>query len=397
MLLFMGSLWVLPACSAIGGENENQGRADSQQDDNQEWNKNQTQGQSPAQANNEEAGLLRLSNQQLQSFELSYTELTKRSMSAKIRLNGKVIASPESRVSVSSPLGGYVAAINLLPGTQFKKGQVLAVLEDNQYIQLQQEYLTTKTQLKMAELNYHRQQDLNKNKAASDKVLESAEAEYQRLLVSEKALGEKLRLIRIDPGKLTVQNISRSVRIYAPFDGVVSSVNVNKGKYAAPADILFELVNPRDPLLHLKVFEKDLGEMSVGQTLLAYTNEQPDKTLKARIVSVGNKIGDNGTADLHARIEGDFMNILEGRYMNAEVLTGGKDVYTLPDQAVVDFEDKHYVFETVDANTFRWITVQTGQHVDGYIEILNPGSLLNKQFVNAGAYTLLMELKNTAE
>lgn len=344
-----------------------------------------------------ETGLLQLSDEQLRSFELTYTGLNKRNINEHLRLSGKVVASPENLVSVSFPLGGYVSSINLLPGTHFKKGQVLAVLEDNQYIQLQEDYLTTKTRLKMAELNFYRQKDLNENKAASDKVLESAEMEYRTLLVTEKALEEKLKLIGINPQTLTVQQITRSVRIYAPFSGVVSAVGVNKGKYVAPGDVLFELVNPTYLLLHLKVFEKALGEISVGQVLSAYSNEQPGNRLNARIVTIGSQVHDNGTVDVHARIEGSAAGVIPGRYMNAEVVTLEIEAYTLPEQAVVDFEGKHYVFEAVDDHTFRWISVRVGKRSGGYVEIPDPATMQNRKLVDSGAYTLLMALKNEGE
>lgn len=373
IVLFLGLWWGLSGCGQAGRD------------------------ENPQPQKQEAGDLLRLSNEQLNSFELSFTTLSKRDISERLRLSGRVVASPENLVSVSSPLGGYVAAIHLLPGTVFKKGQVLAVLEDNQYIQLQQDYLTTRARLKMAELDFHRQKALNESKASSDKVLESAEAEYRTLLVAEKALEEKLRLIGIDPQKLAVQDISKSVRIYAPFDGMVSTVSVNKGKYAAPGDILFELVNPRDLLLHLKAFEKDLDALSVGQTLSAYTNEQPDRMLNARIVSVGTLVHDNGTADVHARIEGSAAGIVPGRYMNSAVTIQKTETYTLPEQAVVDFEGKHYVFEAVDEHTFRWIGVDVGTRSEGYVEIADPVAIQGKKLVDSGAYTLLMALKNEGE
>jgi multidrug resistance efflux pump len=41
-----------------------------------------------------------------------------------------------------------------------------------------------------------------------------------------------------------------------PIDGYVTKVNVNIGKYISPTEIMFELVNPTDIHLALKIFEK---------------------------------------------------------------------------------------------------------------------------------------------
>ena len=69
------------------------------------------------------------------------------------------------------PLGGYVQAIKVMPGMKVQKGQVLAVVEDQAFVQLQQDYLTTKQQLTFATKDYQRQKELNASQASSDKVI----------------------------------------------------------------------------------------------------------------------------------------------------------------------------------------------------------------------------------
>jgi len=72
-------------------------------------------------------------------------------------------------------------------------------------------------------------------------------------------------LININPRNLTENSISRSITLTAPFNGFVSKVNVNIGKYVNPTDVLFELVDPSEILLNLMVFEKDLTKLAIGQ------------------------------------------------------------------------------------------------------------------------------------
>ena len=60
----------------------------------------------------------------------------------------------------------------------------------------------------------------------------------QRIIMN--ALAQKLRLININPTTLTVDNITKNVRLYSSIAGFVSKVNVNIGKYVNPSDVLFE-------------------------------------------------------------------------------------------------------------------------------------------------------------
>ena len=83
----------------------------------------------------------------------------------------------------------------------FEKGEIIAVMEDQQYIQLQQDYLITKSKLNFAEKEFVRQKELNQSQASSDKVFQLAESEYKTLRITLSSLGEKLKLIRINSNK----------------------------------------------------------------------------------------------------------------------------------------------------------------------------------------------------
>jgi len=106
------------------------------------------------------------------------------------------------------------------------------------------------------EQEFHRQKELNKTQASSDKAAQQAETDYrtQQILIS--ALKEKLQLIGINPAKLNESNISRTINLYSPINGFVSKVNVNIGKYVSPTEVLFELINPADIHLALKVLKR---------------------------------------------------------------------------------------------------------------------------------------------
>lgn len=344
------------------------------------------------------ADIIRLSDNQLGAFEREVVQLAPRAIRRTIRLNGTADVPPQNRVSVSHTLGGYVRAINLLPGMPFRKGQVLAVLENETYIQLQQDYLITTTELERARLNYERQQALNANKASSDRNFQAAAAEYEMLRITANALQEKLRLVGKDPDKLTATDITRQMHIYAPFDGVVGDVFVNQGKYVSQSDVILELINPNDLLLDLRVFEKDWPYISVGQELMAYTNEQPDAMVSGKVVARSSQINADGTATIHAQLgNAAAADIAPGMYINAIVEVQANDVYALPEEAVVSYEGTAYVVEALDDQAFGLVSVETGVTDSGFVEIVDGDRLQGRPLLGKGAYTILMGLKNKAE
>ena len=341
--------------------------------------------------------ILRLSRQQVESSAFSFVNLQEHTISHTLKLSGEIDVPPQNLVSVSSALGGYIRSTRLLPGMHFRKGDVIAVIEDNQYIQLQQDYLTAKAQLQKALAEYNRQKELNRSKASSDKVYQQAKADYETLLISKQSLEGKLRLVHFNPADVTVTNIRPNAQIYAPFDGYVSRIFVNTGKYVSPADILFELISLKDLYLNLKVFEKDWGKVHIGQSITAYTNHNPDKKYKGEVMLTGKNISEQRTVELLVRFHNADAYLIPGLYMNAAIEIPDNRSYALPEESILTFEGKNYVFKVLDSRRFELMNVKTGLSGNGWTEILEPEKLKDARIVQKGAYTLLMALKNKAE
>lgn len=82
-------------------------------------------------------------------------------------------------------------------------------------------------------------------------------------------------------------------------------------------------------------------------------------------------------------------------YMNAELQFKNQKVQFLPEDAVVSFENKDYVFVEIAARKFMMHEVQVGETSAGKTAITT--DLKGKQVVVKGAYSLLMKLKNTSD
>lgn len=339
--------------------------------------------------------IVQLSPEQAKQIDLKLQEVQPREISTVLKLNGQIEVPPQNLVSVSVPLGGYLKATQMLPGTKVRKGQVLATIEDPQYIQLQQDYLSTKNKLGFALKEYNRQRELHSAKAGSDKVFQQAENEYRNFSIESKALAEKLRLIGLNPAKLTEDNISRAIGIYSPINGYVSKVNVNIGKYVVPSDIIFELVNPSNIHLNLTVFEKDLSKMKIGQQVMAYSNSTPDKKYRTKVVLVSHALNEERSTAVHCDFDHYDQTLVPGMYMNAVVQLNNDKIDALPEDAFVNYENKEYVFVSNGPNNFKMTEVKKGGTEQGFTAVNS--DLKGKKIVVKGAYSLLMKLKNTSE
>ena len=213
-----------------------------------------------APATTADANEVTLSDEQIKMADITIGKVETGAVHGILKVTGTIDVPPGNMASVSFPLGGYVKNLKLLPGTLVRKGAPLVQLEDQQFIQLQQDYLMALSRLEFLRQDYARQKELNASKASSDKQFQQAESDFQSQKVLVKALDEKLRLIGLDPSALNETNITRLLTVTAPISGMVTKVNVNNGQYINPTDVICEVVNDDDKHLGLTILEKDINQ-----------------------------------------------------------------------------------------------------------------------------------------
>ncbi|MFV8376491.1 efflux RND transporter periplasmic adaptor subunit [Flavobacterium sp. LB1P62] len=338
-----------------------------------------------------------LTDAQMKNAGIETGKIEQKEISSLLKLNGKIDVPPQNLVSISVPMGGYLKHTKLLEGMHVTKGQVLCVVEDQQYIQLQEDYLLAKAKIGYAKAEFERQKELNRSKASSDKVYQQAQAEYNSLSVMVQSYGEKLKFAGINPNNVSVKSISKNINIYSPISGYVSKVNVNTGKYVNPSDILFEIVNPSDIHLALTVFEKDINKMAIGQSVIAYNNTNPEKKYSCEIILIGKDFSEDRSTEMHCHFANYDKTLLPGMYMNAEIKLKSQQSNVLPSEAIVNYENKDYIFISKGDKQFEMKEITTGTSENGYVEIVSNENLKDVNIVIKGSYSLLMKMKNLEE
>ena len=341
------------------------------------------------------ADLVTLNAAQLKTANLAFGTAQLMSMHKILKVNGAIDVPPSNIVSISIPMGGYLKKTSLIPGMFVKKGNLLAVLEDPSYIELQQDYLTAKSKLVYLEADFNRQRDLNATKSTSDKIFQLARSDYESQKYLTKSLSEKLQLLGLDPLALNENNISRAINFNAPINGYVTKVNVNIGKYVTPTDILFEIIDPSDLHLRLIVYENDATNLKVGNKVSFYTNNDIRKKYLAKVAVINPNINEDKTTEVHCHLVNESVRLYPGTSANAEIELNDAKVNAVPEQAIVKWQNKPFVFIKMEGNSFKMVPVEMGVSTNGYVEIKND---LGKQaIVTTNAYTLLMQLKNSAD
>ena len=343
--------------------------------------------------------VVKFTDVQLQNGKIQVGKAEMRTLKGILKVNGVIDVPPQNLISVSFPMGGYLKKTDLLTGMPVKKGQVIATLEDASYIQLQQDYLTVSAKLDYLQLDLTRQQELNAQKINADKTLQQVQSEVRLQQISQKALAEKLRLIGINPNNLTENNMTRTISVYSPINGYVSKVNVNIGKYLAPTDVMFQLVNTNDIHANLTVFEKDIPKLKIGQKLTVTVPSLPNKNYAAEIILIGRDLNESRAVEVHCHFNNYDHKLSPGMFLSADIQTTETNILTVPNDAIVRFENKQFIFIEKEKGVFEMEEVELGVMDKMYSQVhpLSISDISKQNIVTQGAYSILSKLKNRAE
>lgn len=344
------------------------------------------------------ADVVELTAEQIKSAGIETAVIGKQTLNSELKVNGLVDVPPQNIVSVSFPLGGYLRTTKLLPGMHVNKGEVIGIMEDQSLVQLQQDYLMAVAKLQYLEKEFERQKLLNENKVNADKVYQQAQSDYASQKVLVKGYSEKLKLINLNPDKLSDNSISRSVPVYSPINGFVSKVNVNIGKYVNPSEVLFDLINPDDMHATLTVFEKDIAKVKPKQKVLVSFVDEPNVEYECEVFLVTKNVDDNRSALVHCHFEKQPQRLLPGMFLNAKIKVSNAEVLAVPEEAVVRLGNNQYLVAADDKNKFSLLAVETGVKDAGMIEVFSKElELAGKNIIVKNPYPVLSAMKNTAE
>lgn len=361
--------------------------------------------------------VVELSQTQYNSVGVQLGSITNTNLSNYIKASGIIDVPPQNLISITSPYGGNIKTTNVIEGKFIGKGQVVATIENPEFLQIQQDYMESSSQLSFLKQELERQQELVQENIAARKSLQRASSEYNSMVARVEGLKAKLRMININPSGIHHGNFTSRVNIYSPQGGYITKVYSNVGKFVSPNQVIADLANTDNMLVTVRVFEKDVSKISVGQTIRFQATGDSTERL-ATVFLIGKDIHADRTVDVQGRITIPSPKLLPGMFVNAILEVGASSTPALPQQAIVQSGGKNYIFVLEENEKqpaaepkqeakegaaekqffFRRVEVGTGVTENGFTAVILPENF-NRQskVVIKGAYDLLSKMNNTAE
>lgn len=338
---------------------------------------------------------MELSRKQMETVGITVGPLEEKNLNAIVKANGQLAVPPQNKADVSVLTGGIIRTITVLEGQQVKKGQVLATLENQDLIRIQQDYLSARNNFSFIEAEHTRQQLLKAAGAGTGKSYQLAEANYDAERSKISAYESQLKQMGLSPSKISTGNIYSIFPLTSPISGTVGQITVNLGAYVVPGTSILEVVDNSKIHCDLVVFEKDLMKVKTGQTVNFMLTNQDNLPISGTITGINKSFeNENKGVIVHAVINNTaHMNLIPGMYVTALISVGQSLTRAVPVDAVIRSEGREYIFVVTENNQqgyrFKKVEVKTGVSELGYIEVKALSELAsNTQIANRGAFYL---------
>ena len=346
----------------------------------------------------ENSALLSLQLKQLEVMNIELGAIKQVNLGATLKVNGQLELPPQKMASVSAIIGGRVQSVAVIEGDKVRKGQIIARLSNPEFITMQRNYLSAKSNISFLEKDYQRKKELLKDGITSSKSFQQAEAAFLEGKSALSATKATLQLMGVNVAVLESGRIVSSIPIIAPIKGYIQNVEINIGKFVSPEQEMFEIVDNEHLHIGLKVFEKDIDKVSVGQKITFSLTTRPDKIYEAEIFALGRAFDmDTRAVKVHAKITGSHEGLLTGMFVDARIITSNKKVNALPNEAFVSENGLDYIFiqkeKDKDDITLEKIQVNKGISDLGFSEVVFTNAIPKEAMVvTKGAYYINAEL-----
>lgn len=349
-----------------------------------------------------------LTDAQLAQTDIQIGKAEKRKIGSELSVNGMIDVPPQGNISITVPYGGFLKYTEMLPGSRVKKGQLLARVENPEFIDFQKDYLDALAKNDYLKADFERQETLSNEEVSSTKVFQRAKQEYLTNTATIQALESKLRLVGLNPATVEAGKVSAIVNLYSPIKGVVREIYINTGKYFGPQNILMDITNAEDLHVELKVYEDDIPLIRNEQRIRFRLANAPDEWMEAEVFLIGNNVRDDRSITIHGHLKEKNEDLLPGMFVNAKIEVDAQEVFAVPEEAIVRFNGDNYIFRFLGKRTensivmsdFEMLPIEMGTEEDGFVGISlkdDKELLSNMQLVVNDAFVLLAKAKNSEE
>ncbi|MCS6833212.1 MAG: efflux RND transporter periplasmic adaptor subunit [Flammeovirgaceae bacterium] len=300
---------------------------------------------------------------------------------------GTVKAIPHLYAEIAPPFSGRVTNVHLRLGMKTQPGTPLFEIVSPEFIEAQKIFFQAKSELASAKLTLKRQEDLKANGVGAERDLEEAKTNYE---VKEKEYQNAIASLKIFNVNIDKLVFGQPLIVTSPIAGEVIHNEVVNGHYIKSDD------PPHAKVAELSkvwvagmVKEKDIRFIQNLEGAEIFVAAYPGKKIIGKIYHI-NQIVDEETRSVQVLVECENKDHLlkPGMYVTVKFTDTPEKVIFVPSRAVLQYNDKSYVFVKIQKDAYVRRFVETGVTNQDRVQIVS-GINEGETIISEGAFYLL--------
>lgn len=322
---------------------------------------------------------IRISEDILKTYPLSFTKIHEIGFHEDIILPGKVSFDLEKVATVGSRVPGRVNKVYVKEGDFVNKGSPLASISSVELGNAQANYLKAKAKLETLKVQYDRVKELFEEKIISAREYEAVKVEYKTVTTELETSYNALIVFGLTPEEIKLLEDGKlpnsQMIIRSPLAGTVVERKAIQGQSVNTEENLFQVANLAKLWIMLDVYEKDLHSVELGAEATVFVIGNKSDPIKAHVAYVGEVIDPvKHTAEIRLEVDNRDFKLKPGQTVSAIVkglISQDKmrKIMVLPAEAVHKIEGNSYIFIALPDGSFEAKKVEVGANIDNDIEI----------------------------
>lgn len=258
-----------------------------------------------------------------------------------------------------------VAAVHFEDGQRVAAGQLLLELATAEEQAMMAE---AKALCGEREAEHRRQLDLNRQGIAPDSLVQTA-------------------LAQLEAARARVQNLAVAIadhEVRAPFAGVLGLRRVSVGALLQPSTVITTLDDLTTIKVDFTVPETWLAAVQVGQAVVARADALPGRDFPGAVTAIDTRLDPTTrSATVRALVPNGDGLLRPGMLIKVEVDRGEAPSLQVPEEALVQRGDRHFVYLVGADRVAREVEVGVGRRRVGSVEVVR-GLEVDQQVVVEG-------------
>ena len=263
---------------------------------------------------------------------------------------GTVVANESVRLTANR--SDLVKAIHFSDGQHVEKGALLLEMDASEE---QSRLAEAEALLVEREAAHRRSVELQEQGISPDSEVQAALAQMH---------AAQARVV-------TLKVAIRDHGVRAPFSGVLGLRRISVGSLITPSTVITTLDDLAVVKVDFTIPETWLSAIGVGQPVRALSDAWPGKTFAGKVLAIDTRLdAKTRSATIRAVVTNPDLMLRPGMLMKVDVDRGEAPSRQVPEDALVQKGDKHFVFVVGEDSVARQVDVTVGRRRVGRVEVL---------------------------